>query len=348
MTMLADDIAQINRNEAALELIHQAGGEVQTKRISMFEERDWEAEAYLDVWVGKYFKNIALHYHEILRAPHIGAMRDAIQDFSGAFGTGSPVAVVGAGPSLDKNVAALRDFPGLIIACDRAAKALTARGIRPDLVICVDPRPAVMAEMLNYPENRRQRLVLCVTADPEVAHVWRGPIYYHSTDHEGTQFFDRVLPELFPSMPRLFATGNVGNAAVQLANFVGASKIVLVGQDYAYTGDRMHCADWVRLPNGEWLEVAEDKKSSAESIARRTGKVTEQGITTYEQFLNYRDTLMKLVQEWDLDVTNATEGGILTGLPMRSLTEVIQELRKTDNQAVEARASLDKALGGSL
>lgn len=338
MTNIADDVEQIRRNDEAIELLHKLGAEVETRHDPSFEERDWDAEAFLDLWVGRYTLNIALHYQDILREKNIDVMRHCAK--------GSAIAVVGAGPSLDKNADQLHDFPGLIIACDRAAAALTARGIRPDLVICVDPRPALMADMLNYPENRDQKLAMCVTVDPEVSRIWRGPKYYMSTFHPGTQFFDRVIPELFPGMPGLLATGNVGNSAVQMAAFLGAEKIVLVGHDYSYTGGRMHCSDWVRYPNGSWVMVADEPGREAEKLKRRTGKVVVDGIETYKPFVGYRDTLQQMVCELKFDVVNATEGGILNALSKADLSSVIAELKNQNKTADEAHARFRKATGG--
>jgi hypothetical protein len=338
--LTAVEVERNRRIDESIELLHQAGAEVVTRADPFFTARDWEAEAFLDVWVGRYVRNIASHYHEIIRAPHIGPLFKALR------GKPCAVAVVGAGPSLDRNVDQLAGFPGLIIACDRAAKALTAQGIRPDLVVCVDPRPAVMAEMLDYPENRDQRLLLSVYADPEVPRVWRGPIHYMSTDHPGTQFFDRILPELFPGMPMIEASGNVGNTAVQLAAWIGAAKIVLVGQDYCYTGGRMHCADFVRFPDGRWMRVGGDEAYQERKLAQRSGKITFEGEQTYPQFVRYRETLGDIVTQMKLDVINATEGGILTNLPQAPLSAVIAELQTKNYQADGARASLSKATGG--
>lgn len=342
-TTTAREVEQLERNGAALELLHQLGQTIETRFDPLMVERDWETEAYLDQWVGRYFRNIAIAYHEILRAPTIACLREAL---AAGGQKAHAVAVVGAGPSLDRNADALHEFPGLVVACDRAARALTARGIRPDLVVCVDPRAAVMADMVDYPENRFQRLVLSVYAHPEVARVWRGPRYYMSTLHEGTQFHDRVLPELFPGMPGLHATGNVGNAAVQLTDWLGGRKVVLVGQDYGYTGSRMACADYIRHPAGRWLHAPLTAEEEAARLAHRTGKVVVDGVATYGAFVGYRESLMQLVREWKLDVVNATEGGILTGLPQAPLAQVVEQLHAEGYTAQGARAALEKATGG--
>ena len=332
--------------EAFLERVHQMGHAVDRERLPFFDGRDWEAEEVMQVWAGKYTRNIALHYREILQDQHIGTIR-------GILGKKCPVAVVGAGPSLDKNVEELRDFPGLILACDRAARCLTARGITPDIVVCVDPRQVLLAQMLNYSENALQVLALSVYCSPDVANAWKGKRLYFSTIHEGTQFHDRILPELFPGMPALFAAGNVGNTAVQLAAWMASGRIVLVGQDYGYTGERMHADEYVETDvagsRGDrmrvWAKVPCMPDSDA--LRLRTGKVAVNGITTYNAFVGYKKSLHQIVDVMGLDLVNATEGGILTDFPCDTLRNVVSRLElegHNHHNAAEARAALAQAI----
>ncbi len=342
MSDVSSEISRDEQIERDLEQLHAMGQTVKKIKHPFIVDRNWEAEDEMQRWVGPYMRNIAWHYHEILAAGHIGPLLGILK--------GSPVAVVGAGPSLDKNVEGLRDFPGLTIATDRAAKAMTARGIRPDLVVAVDPRPYHIAKMLDYPESRDQVLVASVCLHPDVTKAWRGRVLYMSHENPGTQFFDHGLPHLFPGMPALYCLGNVGNMAVQLAGELGAGKIVMVGQDYGYTDGKMSADEWVRARGEDDVEHWERvRPDHAYNLARRTGKVTVRGIggcevETYAPFLSYRDSLYKLVNLWKLDVVNATEGGILADLPQMTLTEATQNLLQF--KAGEARTLLHSALGG--
>lgn len=343
MSEVKDAVDHDEHIERGLERMHAMGVEVKTLKRPMEVDRNWESEQEMQGWIGPYMRNIAWHYHEILAAGHIGPLLGVLK--------GHPVAVVGAGPSLDKNVGALHTFPGIIIACDRAAKALTARGIKPDIVVAVDPRPYHIAKMLDYPESADQVLLASVCVHPDVAKAWKGKILYMSHENPGTQFFDHGLPHLFPGMPAMYCLGNVGNMAVQLAWEMNAGKIVLVGQDYGYTGGKMCADDWTFNPDGiatlgeSWVRTVPDH---AENLSRRTGKVTVDGIggpvETYAPFVGYRDTLYNIASLWKLDIVNATEGGILVNLPKMSLSEVVTSLLQFD--AREARTLLHKAIGG--
>lgn len=330
------------RLDAAIEGLHAMGVEVRTMRPPEVEPRDWGAELELQHWVGTYTRNIALHYREMLESPHVGPLYKKL--------AGRPVLVVGGGPSLDALGYELARWPGLVIATDRAAKSCAAYGHPADLVVAVDPRPVHIAAMLRYPAEfkRRSTLVASVCLDPEAVEAWGGRVRYMAGDHPGTQFFDHVVPVLFPGMPALPLLGNVGNSAVALAAFMGAGRIALVGSDYGYTGGKMHADEWVpdhgdgKLVPPHFVRMETDH---AALLERRTGKVTVPGVggqdvTTYGPYLSYRDSLYRLQKAWGLDLVNASGGGILTELPQASFNDLVAHLAP-NYSAEEARALLE-------
>jgi len=60
--------------------------------------------------------------------------------------SGLPAVLVGAGPSLDKNVHFLPHVKGkaVIISCDAALKVLQRHSVMPDIVVNLDPQPTVL------------------------------------------------------------------------------------------------------------------------------------------------------------------------------------------------------------
>lgn len=351
---VAEAVAHESQLDRDIEELHAIGGCVKTVRSIGMPDRNWDAEAEVDLCLGMYLRNIAEHYPDIITSKHIGPLEAILGPLDGPRKDAPPVAVVGAGPSLDANAEYLRRFPGLILTTDRAARALVARRIHLDAVIAVDPRPYHIAKMLSYPENRDQVLIASVLLDPEAIKAWRGKVFYTSHQNPGTQFFDYGLPSLFPGMPGLYALGNVGNMGVQVAAYMGAGKIVLVGQDYGYTGSKWSADSWDFQADNDkatcstvrWKRLEVDHKRELE---RRTGKVTVPGVggdvETYLPYLSYRKSLMNLVEIWKLDVINATEGGILTDLPQVSLKNAIDDLSR-NFKAEDARARFRQAIGG--
>src|SRR6476659_8277570 len=70
--------------------------------------------------------------------------------------TNVPAVVVGAGPSLDANLSALYDLQdrALLIAVDTAVRPLLAAGIRPHVVVSVDPSEANAKHLTDLPDVR--------------------------------------------------------------------------------------------------------------------------------------------------------------------------------------------------
>lgn len=284
--------------------------------------KDDDAERWMDSWVGTFITNIVSHYPAIRNGRHIG-------EFYQQFDHTVPVACVGAGPSLDKNAHLLRDFPGLIIVADKAYKMLLARGIEPDLVISVDCHYDLVADMLNVGKlSRRHKLILNTCADPKIAKIWRGQIFWYLMKHPGVQFTDKILPALFPQFHGLSNVGCVGNTSMLFADFMGLSPVVLVGQDFAYTGGRMFAQRFSFGEDGAPQEIQDDHEKL---LADRTGKILLNGVETYLPFRGYMETAYRLREKAGINIINCTEGGILTELPNKTLAQVIEELSVASN-----------------
>lgn len=292
---------------------------------------DEESERYMDTWVGPGIVNIVSHYDAIKNGKHVGLM-------SHMFSHDIPVACVGCGPSLDKNIESLKDFPGIIICVDRAYRSLRARNIKPDLVLEVDCRYDLIAEMLNVPGTENDTLVLNTCSDPKIAKNWKGKILWFLMVHPGVQFMDYILPALFPGFGGIMNAGNVGNASVLLADAMGLSPIILVGQDYGYTDGKMHAEKYDIKEDGTAVKVPTDHKGLFE---KRTGKLDINNVTTYLAYRGYMHTMYALRFQKGLDIINCTEGGILSKLPCEPLADMIKKLsQKSNGKYVQAKKQI--------
>lgn len=325
----------INRMETDLKALAQFGI-VEDGVVEIPFRKDDEAERFMEAWVGTYAVNIAEHYHEIKNGKDISVFR-------GLFDHDVPVACVGAGPSLDKNGHLLVDFPGIIICVDKAYKMLLARGIEPDFVISIDCHYDLIAEMLDHPWNKRHKLILNTAADPKISKIWKGEIYWYLMRHPGVQFMDKILPALFPKFDSLENVGCVGNTSVTFSEYIGASPVVLVGQDYGYTGGKMHATRFEFDKNGNVLNEIEDDHEK--KMRERTGKVSVGGVTTYLPFKGYMRSLYAIAKFRKVNVVNCTEGGILQQLPRLGLKEMIEKIKSPKDKILRAKQKI-KDLGG--
>lgn len=241
---------------------------------------------------------------------------------------GLPVFVVAAGPSLDRNgeLLAQAHSRGPVFAVNTSLSACRYNGVEPDVVVCVESKD--LSGML------RDALGLCVldaTAHPNNWAACRNPIGIYS--HE---------PSLIPYGLELGARplnygGSVACAAVALALYWGASQVVLVGQDLAFTGGRMYAAGTpfadvtVSCEAGVLSFGGESKKLGPQTAVMRPAWGGAGTVPSSHAMDSFVEWFEKTAQRHTL--INATEGGariagtievplstVIAGMPKRFAT----------------------------
>lgn len=160
---------------------------------------------------------------------------------SSIFGSGRPWAVVAAGgPTLLAGAAAIasRRHEMTLIAVSTALGPLERVGLRPDIVVMIDPLAALGRHLDAVPDLAALRdvpLVYAIDIDAGVLARWPGPRFAAllALPSYASLARDHALGELFCS-------GTVTHTAVDLAVKMGARDVVLVGADFAYPGGNTH------------------------------------------------------------------------------------------------------------
>lgn len=169
---------------------------------------------------------------------------------------GSGAILVGAGPSLSRNIDLLREAKGRvpIVAVDTALRALAGRGILPEIAVCVDANPENETDLEGLPPEVFRETILAadIVSAPRFfkdfervfAHRTRnyclGPDGIPVEKPMGVAWMlDRIRPEI----PSWQSGGSVSTNALSLLVQWGADPIILVGQDLAYPGGATHAAD---------------------------------------------------------------------------------------------------------
>jgi hypothetical protein len=148
-----------------------------------------------------------------------------------------PAIVVSAGPSLNKQLPRLKELQGraVIICVDTAMRVLLNAGIRPDLVAAVDFTPVNYRHFAGV-DTGDLALVAASIVYPKCLEAHKGPLF---------SIFNE-LPVTDWLMPLLGTRGSVAvgdstaHTAFHLAESMGCSPIMLIGQDLAYTGGKTH------------------------------------------------------------------------------------------------------------
>lgn len=150
---------------------------------------------------------------------------------------GVPAFIIGAGPSLDRNIHLLEEAAtkGIVFATNSGAVALAARGIEPQVVCCIESIDASSKLAGLFFMSRAVR-AFSLAAAPETLRTGAGPLL---PVHEAVAQYSGPLSEL-TRCSGLPMSSSVSTVATSLARMLGCSPIVLVGQDLAYSGGRTY------------------------------------------------------------------------------------------------------------
>jgi hypothetical protein len=176
-------------------------------------------------WAANVARNIAQH----LAYPGAAV-------FYGAF-SNVPAIVVAAGPSLLQSIDFIRKSTekAVIIAVDTSYMILRKHGIEPHFCMSVDPQ-AVNARYFEGDRGGRTVLVADPTVHPSSFRLFHGRKVITGTAFKMMKWIEEITGE----RGELAYGGSVSTNAYDFAKRLGASPVVLVGQDLAFTGGLAH------------------------------------------------------------------------------------------------------------
>lgn len=233
---------------------------------------------------------------------------------------GLPALLVGAGPSLEKNIHLLPLLKGraVIISCDAALKILLARSVTPDIVVNLDPQHIVM-NFFDGVDSRNMALVAPTVATPELRRSWRGNFFYYSKHAPDIPLLAQIAQKHLKH-GILVPGGTVLSIAFDLAFKIGADPIAFIGQDLSYSAKNAYAAgghfgdykaqDIIDLPGGHIVEEEDifGRKLKTQKSMAVTKKWFEWAFKTWDPARNRK-------------FFNCSESGILTECPKKSLGE---------------------------
>lgn len=229
-----------------------------------------------------------------------------------------PAIIVSAGPSLDKNVEELRRAQGrsFLIVVDAALRTVLRAGVRPDMVCTIDPEtPDRFFEDLDL----RDVIWACGRwTRPQVLERYGDIVFYQGGfTPQWNAELGKVLGYTFPE---LASGGCVTGEAFSIAKYLGFSKLVLVGQDMAFTGGVSHTSG-IEGAFGENDAYIESRtRMQVEGV---DGDLLE----TDFQMWYYKQWFEKAIRlnKDAFTVIDATEGGAyIAGTRIQTLRETIE------------------------
>ncbi len=172
-------------------------------------------------------------------------------------GSGRTAIVVGAGPSLDQVMPEIKRVADqtVIIVAFKALRSLTAAGIRPHFVLCLDPK-------------QRKRHLEGVDFSQVGAFVYEAAsndeMVASVTDCPTFPFVASDLPiEILRSLkladiPIMGTAGSAVHGALQLSVLLGCTRVYLAGTDFGFPDNRLYATG---SGTGDDFKVSADGKS---------------------------------------------------------------------------------------
>lgn len=243
-----------------------------------------------------------------------------------------PGIVVAAGPSLNKNIQELKNAKGkaFIIAVDTAIKPLLKAGIVPDMFAIVDGLKPLF--LIEEEEAKKIPLVTTMMAASEVLNYHTGMKFFFN---EGHVFAEKIFNKSKERFGPMTSGGSVATMAFNLLYRIGLTRIILVGQDLAFTGNKSHADGTFREKMQE-----EDTKNYIMVEGNVEEKVPTRG--DFKNYLDWYDNFITNAKEINPDfcVINATEGGAkIKGTEVMTLKDAIEQECTKD---VDIQACLGK------
>jgi hypothetical protein len=183
--------------------------------------------------------------------------------------TGTDYIVVAAGPSLDDNMSYLKESVGkkTIVAVNTVLKRLLKEGIKPDILCLADPTDGVFKHVDGV-ENQTGDIPFVYESVSywKFVDVYKGQTYRAlSADIEETKQEKALHPENVLSV-----TGTVTSLCVEVALYLGAKSIELIGADMAFPGEKLYAgADSAKIERkfaNEYYDVPSNDGSLVSTV----------------------------------------------------------------------------------
>lgn len=249
------------------------------------------------------FKHNMINLKHLPRSKDVSLLKNSMR--------GLPAVVVAAGPSLNKNIEQLHNLKEnvIIIAVDTIAQRLCDEGIIPDFICSIEREIETynyFYEGKTYPVQ--STLVAPLVLYPKIFEEYPGEIIIPMRENVGEFIWLKDVLGLKEDSSISIGL-SCAHVAFGIAEHIGASPIILIGQDLAY-GD----LDGVTHAGG----TIYDDKDFTDSIYSTIERLETEGyyggkVQTTEIWNTFRKWFEMEIVTKKLNVINATEGGAKIG-----------------------------------
>ncbi|OCA96803.1 motility associated factor glycosyltransferase family protein [Clostridium beijerinckii] len=242
-------------------------------------------------------KNMLNNLDEIINNPGINLLFNKFKN--------KPAIIISTGPSLNKNKNLLKGLEekALLIAPEASLNVLLEMGVKPHIIVSLERTDGILPFLQGFSQEDVEEtyFAACPVIDKKVYDAYKGPrlITYRNFEQFKWIGIERGILDIKLSS---------GNMAFKIAEALGCSTIILIGQDLAYGEDGATHA------KGFALDKDEARKRGTEETLRQRGILEVKG--------NIRETVVtskvwyNFLKGYELDLANyngtcinSTEGG---------------------------------------
>ena len=252
---------------------------------------------------------------------------------------GMPAIVVGAGPSLDKNLAQLKDLrdKACMISCDASLEAVLKAGCKPHIVLSAESKERVKRYLTPEGFSTEDLLLVADTRlHPASRDAWKGEILWYNSMPIENFPFSEVSVKWTGQLGALGSGGCVTTTIWCLAQvFLKNSPIIHIGQDCSFKDVTRHHANAVKNTELYTTDQLEDELD-----------INGDKVYTNGPLKSFRLWLENIFVAHPGIYVNCTEGGTLTrGCLVMSLEEATEMFLKDDHPIDE---KIEAALEGGV
>lgn len=250
---------------------------------------------------------------------------------------GYPGIVVSAGPSLEKNIQYLKDAQGkaLIVSCDASLEACKLHGVKPDVIATIE---RVEATYQYYYKNKQfdDDLILVASNNiwPETLKEFLGKKILIQRIPKGPE--SSILQE-FENVRHKDIGSSAATVAFAVAKAAGCNPIILIGQDLAFTDDKIHS----NITHTRFEGENNSRTSDGSYVEDINGNMIKTN-AIYNWFRNWFETATVVYE--DVTVIDATEGGAkIRGTQIMTLKESIDKycVKEKEKSLIEYLSTIE-------
>ncbi|TAL33839.1 MAG: DUF115 domain-containing protein [Spirochaetes bacterium] len=267
--------------------------------------------ATVSAFGARYLRNCLLNLRNLSACRPVSCLQNSFP--------GRPAMVITSGPSLEDKLPTIARIHNstVVISVDSALPVLSRAGIRPDIVVSIDPQPHIH-EHFHHSPCRDFLPVYALSSHPLAVAHYPGLISLNS--HPLAQLIEEMYPEKTGSIDS--RTGTVTGDALACARYLGCTVIALIGFDSSFPGFSIYArGSAYQRRFGAYFQnrTSPIEKRNLDYIMTSSRKLKRDGLHTRRAFLQYRE----LVEGFALSDKNHRIISISpSGLPMEKVTRM--------------------------